>query len=209
MDTKSERPHIATINFEQFYRSLFATDAEAKQFSDRVESAPDSQRPVKEVFHQAARLTWLGDRINEVALGRPALQILFYLITAETIAKLTYKFEGRNQSRKYVHVFFEKLCGREEQSILAHAFSESPVRRALSLSEAVNLLYDVRCDVAHRGMYYVFNLPLDEHDYPELVTLGDMSVETMLTLGTLRQIVLRGAIRACSMIMGDELVPPL
>ncbi len=58
-------------------------------------------------------------------------------------------------------------------------------------------------------MYYVFGLPLDEQDYPELVILGDMSVETMLTLGTLRQIVLRGAIRACSMIMGDEPVPAL
>jgi hypothetical protein len=174
-----------------------------------VESAPDSQRPVKEVFHQAARLTWLGDRINEIAAGRPALQILFYLITAETIAKLTYKFEGRGRSREFVHAFFEELCCSGDQSILAHAFSESPFRRALSLSDAVNLLYDVRCDVAHRGMYYVFNLPLDEHDFPQLVILGDISVETMLTLGTLRQIVLRGAIRACSMIMGDEPVPPL
>jgi hypothetical protein len=209
MDRKAERPHIATIDFEQFYRPLFGTDAEAKQFSDRVESAPDSQRPVKEVFHQAARLTWLGDRINEIALGRPALQILFYLITAETIAKLTYRFEGRGRSREHVHAFFERLCGSGDQTIMANAFSESPFRRALSLSEAVNLLYDVRCDVAHRGMYYVFNLPLDEHDYPQLVVLGDMSVETMLTLGTLRQIVLRGAIRACSMIMGDEPVPPL
>jgi hypothetical protein len=208
MNTRDERPHIATIDFEEFYRPLFPTEAECKQFSDRVENAPDSQRPVKEVFHQAARLTWLGDRINEIAAGRPALQILFYLITAETIAKLTYRFEGRGRSREYVHAFFEKLCSSGDQSILANAFSESPSRRALSLSEAVDLLYDVRCDVAHRGMYYVFNLPIEGHDYPELVILGDMSVETMLTLGTLRQIVLRGAVRACSMIMGDEPVPP-
>lgn len=209
MDTRAERPHIAMIDFEEFYRPLFVTGAESKQFSDRVENAPDSQRPVKEVFHQAARLTWLGDRINEIAAGRPALQILFYLIAAETIAKLTYKFEGRGRSREYAHAFFEKLCGSGDQSILASAFLESPGRGQLNLSQAVDLLYELRCDVAHRGRYYVFALPLDEHDYPELVTIGDVSVETRLTLGTLRQILLRGAIRASSMIMGDERVPPL
>jgi hypothetical protein len=209
MDTRAERPHIATIDFEEFYRPLFPTDAESKQFSDRVESAPESQRPLKELFHQAARLTRLGDRINEIAAGRPALQILFYLITAETIAKLTYNFEGRGRSRDYVHTFFEKLCGSGDQSILARAFCESPSRRRLSMLEAVDRLYDVRCDVAHRERYHIVALPLDEHDYPELVTMGDMSVETTLTLRTLREIVLRGAIRACSMILGDEPVPPL
>jgi hypothetical protein len=202
-------PSHRTIDFEEFYRPLFPSGEESKWFSDRVEGAPDVQRPVKEVFHQAARLTWLGDRINEIAAGRPALQILFYLITAETIAKLTYKFEGRGRSREYVHAFFEKLCGRGDQLSLTGAFTESLSRRPLSLSEAVDLLYDVRCDVAHRGMYYVFTLPLDRQDYPELVNTGDMTVETMFTLGALRQIVLRGAIRACSMIMGDEPVPPL
>jgi hypothetical protein len=209
METKAERPHIAMIDFEEFYRPLFSTDAESKRFADRVESAPDSQRPVKEVFHQAARLAWLGDRINEIAAGRPALQVLFYLITAETIAKLTYKFEGRGRSREYVHAFFERLCGSGDQSILASAFRESPNRRPLNLSDAVDLLYDVRCDVAHRGMYYAFTLPLDGQAYPELVNVGDTTVETTFTLATLRQIVLRGAIRACSMIMGDEPVPPL
>jgi hypothetical protein len=209
MDTRAERPHIATIDFEKFYRPLFPTEAESVQFCDRVENAPDNQRPVKVVFHQAARLTWLGDQINEIAAGRPALQILFYLITAETIAKLTYKFEGKGRSKEYVHAFFEKLCGSRDQALLASAFSESPTRRQLSLSEAVDLLYDVRCDVAHRGMYYVFTLPLDPRGCPELVNTGDMMVETNLTLGTLRQIVLCGAIRACSMIMGAEPIPPV
>ena len=208
MDTTTERPHIAAIDFEEFYRPLFPTSADSKRFTDRVEDS-DSPRPVKEVFHQAARLTWLGDRINEIAAGRPALQILFYLITAETIAKLTYKFEGRGKSREYVHAFFEKLCVRGDQTILATAFSDSFKRRPLGLSEAVDLLYDVRCDVAHRGMYYAFTLPLDRQDYPELVNTGDRMVETAFTLGTLRLIVLRGAVRACAMIMGDEPVPPL
>ena len=108
MDMGADRPHITYIDFEEFYRPLFPTEAEAKQFCYRVESTPDS--PVKEVFHQAARLSWLGDRINEFAAGRPALQILFYLIAAETIAKLTYKF-GINP---------ENMCTRfSKSSVLA------------------------------------------------------------------------------------------
>lgn len=204
-----QRRHIAFIDFEEFYRPVFSTMAESNSFSVRVENAPDSQRPVKEVFHQAARLVWLGDRINEVAAGRPALQILFYLIAAETIAKLTYKFEGRGQSRFYVHAFFEKLSAIEQQNMLAAAFFASPPRRPLSLRDAIDLLYDVRCDVAHRGMYYAFTLPHRGDSYPQLVSLGDRTVETELTLEALREITLRGAIRSCLMIMGDEPLPPL
>jgi len=206
---QAEHPHIATIDFEEFYRPIFSTPTECKTFCERVESAPEAQRPVKVVFHQAARLTWLGDRINDIAKGRPALQILFYLITAETIAKLTYIFDGKGDSRKYVHAFFEKLCSNTDQETLAKAFRESPNGRPLGLQEAIDLLYDVRCDVAHRGMYYVFTLPLDEGGYPALVSLGDRTVETTLTLNKVREIVLRGAIRSCSMIMGDESIPPL
>jgi len=205
---KTERPHIAHIDFEKFYAPFFGTEAECRVFSERVENAPDNYRPVKEVFHQAARFVWLGDRVNEIAAGRPALQILFYLITAETIAKLTYKFGGKGQSRDYVHVFFEKLCRKDDQMMLSQAFCESPGLCQLSLTQAVDLLYDVRCNVAHKGMYYVFTLPL-QTDYPELSNLGDRTVQTMLTLGSLREIVLRGAIRSCSMILGDETIPPL
>jgi len=202
-----QRQHIADIDFEEFYRHLFGAEVESKNFSNRIENAPDTQRPVKQVFHQAARLVWLGDRVNEIAAGRPALQVLFYLIAAETIAKLTYKFEGHGKSRYYVHAFFEKLVDSKEQSILANAFRRSSPSRLLNLRETVNLLYDVRCDVAHRGMYYVFTLPLGDKDYPNVVSLGSRTVETTLNLHTLRDIILKGAIRACSMILGDEPLP--
>jgi hypothetical protein len=205
----ADRVHIAEIDFEDFYRPTFPDEASSRQFSDRVEHVPEAQRTAKIVFHQAARLVWLGDRINEIAAGRPALQILFYMIAAETVAKLTYGFEGRDQSSRYVHVFFEKLSNKVDQDSLAHAFCESPTRRPIGLKRAVKLLYDVRCDVAHRGMYYVFQLPLDESDLPLLVYLGGVTIETNFTLNLLRNIVLRGARRASSMIMGDEPLPPI
>jgi len=203
------RVHIAEIDFEEFYRPTFPDEASSRRFTGRIENVPEAQRTAKIVFHQAARLVWLGDRINEIAKGRPALQILFYMIAAETVAKLTYGFEGRGKSSHYVHAFFEKLSDKVDQDSLAHAFCKSPTRRPIGLTQAVDLLYDVRCDVAHRGMYYVFQLPLDESDFPLLVPLGGVTIETNFTLNFLRNIILRGAIRASSMIMGDELLPPI
>lgn len=203
------RVHIAEIDFEEFYRPTFPDEASSKRFANRVENAPEAQRTAKIVFHQAARLVWLGDRINEIAKGRPALQILFYIIAAETVAKLTYGFEGRGESSRYVHAFFEQLCNKADQGSLSRAFCKSPTRRPIGLTEAVDLLYGVRCDVVHRGMYYVFQLPRDESDLPLLVPLGDVTIETNFTLDSLRSIVLRGAIRASSMIMRDEALPAI
>jgi hypothetical protein len=205
----AQRPHIADIDFEEFYRDLFGTEAESRGFFNRAENAPEAKKSAKIILHQAARLVWLGDRINEIAAGRPALQVLFYIIAAETVAKLAYRFEGRGQSKTYVHAFFENLCSKTDQDALAHAFRNAPTRRPIGSTEAVDLLYDVRCDVAHRGMYYVFALPQNDSDLPLLVNLGDTSVETGFTIGSLRTIVLRGAIRAASMIMEDESLPPI
>ncbi len=201
--------HIADIDYEAFYRSIFPDEAASRRFADRVENVPEAQTTAKVVFHQAARFVWLGDQINEIAKGRPALQILFYMIAAETVSKLTNGFEGRGKSSCYVHAFFEKLSDKADQDSLAHAFCKSPTRRPIGLTHAVDLLYDVRCDVAHRGMYYVFQLPRDESDLPLLVPLGGVTIETNFTLNSLRNIILRGAIRASSMIMGDELLPPI
>jgi len=119
----ARRPHIADIDFEGFYRDLFGKEAESRNFINRAEDAPEAKKSAKIILHQAARLVWLGDRINEIAAGRPALQVLFYIITAETVAKLAYRFEGRGQSKTYVHAFFENLCSKTDQDTLPVRFA--------------------------------------------------------------------------------------
>lgn len=54
------RVHIAEIDFEEFYRPTFPDEASSRRFTGRIENVPEAQRTAKIVFHQAARLVWLG-----------------------------------------------------------------------------------------------------------------------------------------------------
>ncbi len=104
--------HIADIDFPAFYASAFPNAGDSVRFFEEVEALPSASRQrVKAVLHQAARMLWLADRIDDVARGRPALQILFFLIAAEAVAKLAFNFSHEGKSRHYVHRFFEEICG--------------------------------------------------------------------------------------------------
>lgn len=47
------------------------------------------------MIHQAARMLWLGDRMGEIAKGRPALRLLFHVIAPEAVAKLVNNFKAK------------------------------------------------------------------------------------------------------------------
>ena len=192
MTGTAPRPHVANIDFPAFYAPAFANDEDrAREFYEEI-----TNRTAKIILHQAARMLWLSDRVDEVSRGRPALRILFFAIAAEAVAKLTDGFEGEGKSRAYVQHIFREICSDEHRSLLGRAF-QSSAGQWLSPLDAVDFLYDVRCDVAHRGQYYDLNLPRPEVGETELFTssAGD-SLIAHLTASQLRQIVLEGAVLA-------------
>lgn len=67
----------------------------------------ETPNTAKLVLHQAARMIWLADRMGEFARGRPALQILFFMITAEAVAKLVFGYEGEGESKRHVDLFLK------------------------------------------------------------------------------------------------------
>src|ERR1022692_3289789 len=93
--------HIAEIDLPQLYAPVFRSLSESAQFCDAVKGLPPSKNDAKVILHQGGRMVWLGDRGDEVASGRPAFQILFYLIAAELVAKIADGFEGKYKSGKY------------------------------------------------------------------------------------------------------------
>src|SRR5574341_187144 len=115
--------HVANIDWAEFFGPAFQSSEACRAFVDCVEGIPAATSKAKIVMHQAARMLWLGDRMEEVAKGRPALQLLFQLIAAEAVAKIVNKFEGEGQSRKHVHLFFEDVCSDFHRDILGKAFS--------------------------------------------------------------------------------------
>jgi hypothetical protein len=204
LEPERAKVHIAQIDFIELYSPCFSDTSAAEEFYSRVKAASPQNNEALVLFHQAARMIWLADRVDEVARGRPAFQILFYLIAAELIAKTAFRFEGDGQSREFVRRFFEQLCADEAPSRLARAFMEPSSGSNLSLRQAVDFLYDIRCDVVHRGQYYGLSLPREEDAFPVLVPNGESYLTSDLRIWEIRKIVLEGAIRGARILLEDS-----
>ena len=188
--------HVARIDYVDFFLPAFQNYEEARQFVGSVEASDDR---VRQVLHQAARMIWLGDRLDEVAKGRPALQVLFYIIAAEAIAKIIDSFDGEGQSRAYVKKYFEEICTGEHKQKLQKAFTRVPITGAdWTLENTIDFLYDVRCDVVHEGKY--FEMTLKDHKVSMLTSWKDEMITAHITLEELRQIILEGAVNACKIL---------
>jgi len=185
--------HVSKINYIDFFESAFDSRSEAQQFIEAVEKIPTDKCKAGIVLHQTARMVWLGDRINEVAMKRPALQVLFHLIAAEAVAKIVKGFKGEGQSRQYVRLFFEDICSDEHRDIFGKTFSRLHAGY-LSVRDTVDILYDIRCDVVHEGMYFGFSLPEKGESYPELTMSRNEPLTAYITIEKLRQIVIEGAV---------------
>lgn len=191
---------MADIDFVEFYQPAFPNDEAARQFVEQIENLPPRHNAPKVVLHQAARMLWLADRIDEVARGRPALQILFLLIAAEAVAKIVFNFKKEGQSRRYVHRFFEEICSQAHRDRLDSAFS-TIIRQPLGWKNTVNYLYDVRCDVVHEGMYFGMNLKMHGDSVDILSHGSGRNLIAHITAEEIRQIVLEGAVLGCSKLL--------
>jgi hypothetical protein len=186
--------HIGDIDYGAVLKDAFPTADLAQEFVACVRAIPASTSQAKIVLHQGARMLWLADQIDIVARRRPAFQILFFVIAAEAIAKIVYSFPGEGQSKAHVNKFFLDICGPIQRSALAATFARTPPGPRLTAEEAVDVLYDVRCDIAHRGRYYEF--ALREPGEPPMLTPYDGGHITALAgVADLRRIVAEGAVR--------------
>lgn len=176
-----------------FYEAYFPTRADAEGFVAALE-ALDLDAPrhrAKIMMHQVQRLVSLADDIAQIRPGKESLQLLFLLICGENIAKLSHDFQGDGQSRAYVRQFFDKfVVGADRHALEGSIVSKDFV--ALNLLQIVDTLYAVRCDVVHEGQYWSFEF----HDGEIPMITGDPPVTVYLQLDDLRDIVVRGSIRA-------------
>ena len=187
------RPHVASINYAKVYRCAFKSLSAARAFVQRVEAGPNKKLVA---MHQAARMVWLADKIDRVAQGRPALQVMFYLIAAEAVAKLYFDYEGERHSLRHVQRFFKEICGPLQQARLEAALRPINSAHPLPLEDAVDFFYNVRCDVAHRGLYYDLHLPDADEAHEYIDHCNGQPIVIKITLAELRQTILEGAVRA-------------
>jgi len=206
----TDKPHIAHINFATLYLPAFANLKESQKFVEQVEKAP--KNTAKVILHQAGRMIWLGDQIDKVAAGRPALQILFFMIAAEAVAKMVFDYKNEGESKAFSKKFFSDICDERHRKTLGAAFAWGssktfPRGGLLSWEEAVGLLYAVRCDVAHRGKYYDLHLKQpNDSKQTDVVShkWKDRPIIARITAQDIRRIILQGTIRGCRQVLGKK-----
>ncbi len=199
--------HIAHINYGDVLKSAFVDPKEAELYVASVEQISSNSNIAAVILHQAARLVWLSDRVEEVAKGRPALQIFFFIIAAEAVAKLFYNYQGESESKVYVRKFFQELCTDEHRTLLSRAVKRDDI--FMTAEECVNFLYKMRCDVAHEGRY--FHLLLPESTIPKDKSLSqldshglyydDVTIDPYISSSDLRQIIVEGSVRASRLLL--------
>ncbi len=197
MDELSLPPHIARIDFVEFYIAGTGSRAESQRLEDDIDSIEniDRRQTALVARNQGARMLWLADRMDDLATGRPALNILFYFIAAEAVAKLLDRFTDEGFSRRYVREFFSRWCTEDHRRRLARAFATTRG----SWENAVDYLYDLRCDVAHEGKYFNFHLP-----DPGGLPVGNGSVIAYMPLAELRQIVIEGIVNGVRQVVAGS-----
>jgi hypothetical protein len=193
---ENRRIHIARIDFAKFYQSAFSSAKESRCFCERVKTLAEKRPDPQTILHQGGRMIWLADRIDKVAGGRPSFQVMFYLTAAELVAKLVFKYNRENRSREFVQKFFEEICTEKHQTRLAQGFTDLNRSSGLTCREVIDLLYDIRCDVVHRGQYFLFNLQSEESSDP-MMTNARPNWLSRIKLSELRQIMLEGVIQGC------------
>lgn len=137
-----------------FYRAYFANEDALKCFAEGCEQleADDSKHRAKIMMHQGQRLLTIADAMEAVVSARLSLKLLFLLIASENISKLSVAFRGEGQSKYYVKKFFNEYCLPQDRAAIEHGIEICGKKS--SLDDLISVLYDVRCDVVHEGIYW-------------------------------------------------------
>lgn len=183
-----------------FYEPHFASVREAKDFVQSCEclhpSAPN--HIVKIMMHQAQRLVSIADDLPRIRPRQEGLQVLLRMMCSENIAKLHDRFEGEGKSRYYVQQFFKKFLSESDKRNLSYGFAlNTDGLPSIGFPKAVDLLYKIRCSVAHEGSYHNFAF----HDGRSEMVNTNPNVIAKISLVQVRGIVVRGCINAAK----DEL----
>jgi hypothetical protein len=177
-----------------FYIPHFNKESIAIQFVKECEKQSPPLNTAKIMMHQAQRLICLADQVLKIRPNDESLYVFFLIMCTENISKLHDSFMGEGKSRFYVKRFFKKFLSEEDKEILANGFidEDDKSQRPLGFERAVDMLYDIRCDVVHEGNYIGFYFCDDKSP----IQNTNPNVTANLRLRDVRNIIVRGCIKA-------------
>ena len=187
------------------YGFCFLDETEVRKFIEGLNRIGDEKRNALRILNQTQRLIYLADNADKLKRGRDALKLLFLIICAEAVAKLYEDYDGEYQSKEHVELFFLQLCESQDLKGLDGAIikSDKLPTTVLSSTEVVRFLYKIRCAVVHEGTYWEFQfrdssklgIPLSH------LKKTETTVATIITYKGLRDIIIRGALRAIKLYL--------
>ena len=174
-----------------FYRPQFQSEVELMEFVGACESQSPPKNAAKLIMHQTQRLVSLADDIPQLRPKREALQLLFLMICAEHVAKLQDGYADEGRSRHYARLFFERCLSDPDRRLMRSAFTDHhDIRmRFLTIREAADELYTIRCKVVHEGDYWDFTF------YDNMPMLNERVI-CNISFSEFRELIVRSAIRA-------------
>lgn len=178
----------------EFYEPFFPTRDAAARFVAACEATADTTRSPMLMMHQTQRLVSLADEVVKIC-SRDSLRLLFLVICAENIAKLQDGYGLEGKSKFYTRKFFDQFLSTRDKSQLEMGFVKEDPRgldRLLGLTEAVDHLYAVRCDVVHEGRYWEFFFSTDGYPHYSISS----PVGTKIGYSQLRDMIVRASIAA-------------
>jgi hypothetical protein len=182
--------HKAKIDNKEFFKEYFNNESEFDEFYEKI----NVNERARKMLHQTARIISLADKLGDYIAGRPAINLLFYIITAELIAKLYYDYKGEGKSLYYVKAFFNDFCSDYNKKRLSKSIKSNDT--LLNFEEVIEFFYKVRCDVVHEGNYYKYsfkNNDAEENIFAN-VLLPDFIIN--IQIEEVRRIIIESSIRA-------------
>jgi len=181
-----------------FYNPYFEKQEEAKKFVESCEIKTYPDNVAKVMMHQVQRLVSLSDDMQKIRPNDDPLKILILIMCVENIAKLHNGFIGERKSLFYVNKFFEDFLSDNDKDLLKKGFfgrcKDENFSHLLSFKDAIDVLYKIRCDVVHEGVYVSFSFYDGKNEMLEFV--NKYVVTPHITLQDIRSIIIRGCIKA-------------
>ena len=111
------------------------------------------------------------------------------------------RLSGEGKSRHYVQRFFATFLSTRGKDAISYGFTMNADRLPrLGFSNAVDLLYDIRCDVVHEGNYTDFAF----HDGQDSMVNTNPDVIAEIRFALIRNIVVEGCINAIRDKLANE-----
>jgi uncharacterized protein YifE (UPF0438 family) len=199
MSSRSHRSRFRE-RWAEFYAPYFPTARDARNFVAACRAQTPEAGAANEIMQHGRRLILLADDVARVRPGRDALPLLFMIICAEHASK-RYHDSQKGQSAHHVRTFFGTFLSNEEKREMEGAFTTAD-GKPVDLAGAVNILYQVRCKVAHEGVYWGFAFKGGGRGGGK-----GPEVRAELSRRQLRDMVIRACIRAAMAKIDPSLVP--